>query len=113
MTALDAENVAFLPGMGPSEPNADKAGYVERETRKQIEALRTQGFIEDHHAGQVALAIVTAQSLDRASTRDAASGRANLTRAMKEVFEMLPQPAAVSASLLEKALAVILDPDDV
>lgn len=101
-------NDAMLPGFGDSTPNPGEAGYVERETAKQIEKLRDMGYIQDHHAGQVALAIVTARALDQSGQRGAASGRANLSRAMKEIFEMLPAPEVASTDNLAQALDRIM-----
>ncbi|MFJ3394009.1 hypothetical protein [Leifsonia aquatica] len=103
---------AMLPGFGDSTADPGKAGYVETETRKQIEKLRELGYIQDHHAGQVALAIVTARALDQSGQRGAASGRANLSRAMKEIFEMLPAPEVASTDDLKLTLDRILAEED-
>lgn len=103
------ENAPMLPGFEPPSPDARKPGYVEQETLKQIEALRALGYIEAHHSGQVALAIYTARQLDRMEGRGAASGQANLTRALKEVFELLPQPEAATGDTFDAAIRAILD----
>lgn len=101
----------MLPGLEPPTPASSEPGYVEQETRKQIDVLTRLGYIQDHHAGQVALAIFTARSLDRLEGRGAASGQANLSRALKEIFEMLPQPDAATQDALSDALAAILAED--
>lgn len=105
------ENNPMLPGFEVFPPTPSKPGYVEHETIKQIDALRALGYIEAHHSGQVALAIVTARQLDRLEGRGAASGQANLTRALKEVFEMLPQPEAAAGDSFDAAVQAILNPE--
>jgi len=107
-----AGNNAPLPGMELPSGDPQQPGEVERETQKQIDSLRSMGYIEDHHAGQVALALYTARALDRSEGRGAASGHANLSRAMKEIFEMLPQPEAASSDALDKALEAIMAGND-
>ncbi|MFJ2370871.1 hypothetical protein [Microbacterium sp. NPDC087665] len=105
---MTAENAPYLPGFDPTPPKDSTPGFIEQETLRQIEALRSMGYIEDHHAGQVALAITTARALDQAQGRGAPSGYANLTRAMKEIFETLPAPEAASADALTKVLDFLM-----
>ena len=112
MTQKTPDTAAFLPGLGLSPTEPHELGEVERATVEQIDALREMGYIEAHHAGQVALARVTARALDRSIGKGAASGQANLSRAMKEIFEMLPQPEAASSDALDKALVAIMEPHD-
>lgn len=102
------ENAPMLPGFDQPSTHSTEPGYVERETAKQIEKLREMGYIQDHHAGQVALAISTARQIDRLEGRGAASGQANLSRALKEVFEMMPQPEAATGDTFEAAVRAIL-----
>lgn len=98
-----------LPGMGiPTPP----IGSVEVETQRQIDALRRAGYIEEHHAGQVALALFTARAVDRSAGHGAPSGQANLIRALREIFELLPSPEAASQDALDKALEALRDNDD-
>ncbi|GAB2558734.1 hypothetical protein GCM10027033_14860 [Leucobacter ruminantium] len=98
----------MLPGFEPPARDNSEPGYVETETAKQIDKLREMGYIQDHHAGQVALAIVTARQIDRLEGKGAASGQANLSRALKEVFEMLPMPEAATGDTFEAAVRAIL-----
>ncbi len=102
------ENAPMLPGFEPQRPDAGEPGYMEQETRKQINKLTELGYLQEHHAGQVALAIVTARQIDRLDGRGAASGQANLSRALKEIFEMLPQPEAATGDTFEAAVQAIL-----
>lgn len=102
------DEAQMLPGFNWTAPESGELGYVETETRKQIDSLKALGYIQEHHAGQVALAINTARQLDRLQGRGAASGQANLTRALKEVFEMLPQPEAATGDTFEQAVQAIL-----
>lgn len=90
-----------LPGLElPALPNGD----LEVEVRKQLDQLARLGYLEPHHAGLAALAIVTAQDIDRSKGRGAPSGRANLYRVMNEIFEALPQPEQASKDALEQVL---------
>lgn len=108
MTNQDAP---MLPGMEPTMPE----GTVERSTRQQLDALRKLGYLLDHHEGQAELAIVTARAVDRASNnpRGAASGFANLARALREIFETLPTPEAASKDTLDVLLSALMDNDGV
>ena len=102
------EITGYLPGFEPKKQGDHVPGFIEQETHRQIESLRAMGYIEDHHAGQVALAITTARALDQAQGKGAPSGYANLTRAMKEIFETLPAPEAASADALDKVLTFLM-----
>jgi hypothetical protein len=111
------ENAPTLPGFEPPEPPTGP-GEIEQATIEQIDALRDMGYVQPHHSGQAALTIATARALDRAiaGRRGAASGIANLSRALKENFEMLPMPEIASTDDLKLALERILDeeqPSDV
>lgn len=102
------------PGMlfelGDSAPNDSEPGPVETGTRTQIEALTRLGYISDANAGQVALALATAKQIDALRGKGAASGQANLSRALKEIFETLPSPDAATSDVLGDALKVIMAP---
>lgn len=101
-----------LPGLGPVPAAGPGApGYVEAATVVMVDKLRADGWISDWHAGPVALAIVTARRVDASEGRGAPSGQANLLRAMKEIFELLPTPESVSSDALDKALAFMMSGD--
>ena len=100
-----------LPGLAPARPEAGAPGYVEAATVVMVDKLKSDGWITDHHAGPVALAIVTARRVDASEGRGAPSGQANLLRAMKEIFELLPAPETVSSDALDKALAAMMAED--
>lgn len=95
------EEEPTLPGLElPELP----AGDLEAEVRKQLDQLQRLGYLEPHHAGLAALALVTAADIDRSRGRGAPSGRANLYRVMNEIFEALPQPEQASKDALEQVL---------
>lgn len=100
------------PMLDGLEPPAQPMGVVERETQAQIDALKAQGYLEAHHAGQVALALFTARAVDRSEDRGAPSGQANLIRALREIYELLPSPEAASQDALDKALEALRENDD-
>lgn len=109
MTDRSDEITPALPGLGPAPRRPDaEPGYVEAATLVMVEKLKEDGWISDWHAGPVALAIVTARRVDLSEGRGAPSGQANLLRAMKEIFELLPTPENVSSDALDKALAVMM-----
>ena len=101
-----------IPGL---EPPTLPAGSLEAEVRRQVTKLQDLGYIEDHHAGLVALATATAADIDRTAGRGAPSGRANLLRVMNEILQTLPQPEMASKSKLDEVVDAMLhdDEDDV
>lgn len=111
MTGNHDESAPTLPGFEPARPDDSTPGYVEAQTLRQIEALTADGWITAHHGGPVALAIVTARRVDRAEGRGAPSGQANLLRALKEIFEILPTPERESSDALDKALSAMMTED--
>lgn len=90
-------------------PEDSKMGFLESATMQTIRDRTEKSWLGPGDAGPVALALITARKVDRMSPRDAASGQANLLRAMKEIFEMLPQPEAVGSSDLGEVLDAIRD----
>lgn len=88
---------SMLPGM---EPPRVPAGSLEAAVEKQIEKLRELGYIEDHHEGQVALALLTARNIDGSQGRGRPSGMAMILRVMNEILEALPQPETASVDTL-------------
>ncbi|GAT87972.1 hypothetical protein CVCC1112_2631 [Paenarthrobacter nicotinovorans] len=107
-TAPDSdESVPMLPGFGELAQNDGKPGFLEEATLRTIKARSEDGWLGPGDSGPVALALITARKVDRMSHRDAASGQANLLRAMKEVFEMLPQPEVAGSSDLKAVLEVV------
>lgn len=97
-----------LPGFEQAPAMPGKPGYVESATLEMVAELRRDGWITGHHAGPVALAVVTARRVDASEGRGAPSGQANLLRAMKEIFELLPAPETASSDALDKALAAMM-----
>lgn len=83
---------ANLPGMGIPGQDYIEGGYVETELGKQISRQQAAGEVDDRHAGIVALAVVAARNVDNMGYVGRPSGRANMLRAAREVFEMLPEP---------------------
>lgn len=108
MNPETADFAPVLPGFEVTPPDSGKAGYVETATLLMVEALKADGWITAHHAGPVALAVVTARRVDKSEGRGAPSGQANLLRAMKEIYELLPAPENQSSDALDKALAVMM-----
>lgn len=104
-----AETAPMLPGLEAPTPPALPVGQLELHIRKQTDSLTDLGYLEDHHAGLVHLAIVTAQDIDRSQGRGAPSGRANLLRVMNEILESLPQPEAASKDKLDLVLDALRD----
>ena len=101
----------MLAGLEPPKP-ATGAGSMELAVAKQVEVLRTQGYIEDNRAGQVELALHAARDVDRSFGRGAPSGRANLLRVMNEILDSLPQPEAASSDALAGVVEALLADDD-
>lgn len=99
---------ATLPGMelGRVEGSAPE-GTLQHSVALQVRALQTMGYIEEHHAAQVHLALVAARDIDMSTGRGAPSGRANLLRVMNEILERLPQPEAASVDKLGEVLTVL------
>ncbi|WP_104087271.1 hypothetical protein [Arthrobacter sp. GMC3] len=86
-------------------------GFLEKATMATVKERTEKGWITVGDSGPVALALITARKVDRMTSRDAASGQANLLRAMKEIFEMLPQPTVAGADELADVLAYVMDED--
>jgi len=106
-----AEMSATLDGLDiPDSPHA--AGSMEKAIGRQVDVLRRLGYIEDHHAGQVELALHTARDVDRSFGKGAPSGRANLLRVMNEILESLPHPEAASRDKLDEVVQALLADDD-
>lgn len=104
MNPQTGEFPPVLPGFEQGSTKKGEPGFVEAATLRMIEKLEADGWITVHHAGPCALAIVTARRVDSSEGRGAPSGQANLLRAMKEIFELLPTPENASSDALDKAL---------
>lgn len=107
-----AEDASTLPGLelpiAPEVPG-DESVYVA--TRRQLAQLAKLGYIEEHHAGKVQLALAAARDIDRSQGRGAPSGRANLYRVMNEILETIPQPEAASKDALDATLEAMMHDD--
>jgi hypothetical protein len=108
MSDYDDEIEPTLPGLELPSAKNEGGDLVTTAVTAQVAALRSLGYIEDHHAGQVALALAAARDIDRSFGRGAPSGRANLLRVMNEILESLPQPETASKDKLDQVLQVIL-----
>lgn len=97
----------MLPLFEEFEPNDGKRGFLESATMETIRDRTANGWLGPGDSGPMALAIITARKVDRMTARDAASGQANLLRAMKEIFEMLPQPEVVGSDDLGAVLELV------
>lgn len=93
-----------LPGL---EPPTMPTGQLEAQVRAQIEALQSLGYVEAHHAGLCALAIVTARDLDTTTGHGKPYARANLLRVMNEILMSLPQPETASRDKLDDVIDAI------
>lgn len=109
MTNETRTEAAMLPGL---EPPKEADGSLAAAVAKQIEALKSLGYIEMNHAAQVELALVAARDIDRSFGKGAPSGRANLLRVMNEILESLPQPEAASKDKLDEVVAAMLHDDE-
>jgi hypothetical protein len=115
MTGQGTETTPALFAVEPETPKISAPGPMEASIIKQMDSLRSQGYIEDHHAGLVMLARIAAADLDTSQGRGAPSGRANLIRAVKEILEIVPAPEAASKDALADVVAAMSadDPADV
>ncbi len=65
------------------------------------------------HAGIRALVLKTARAVDEISANDAASGRAQLLKALNDVAMQLPQPPAAEVTVIDKLLELFqIDSDE-
>jgi hypothetical protein len=101
------DSAPMLPLFEEFEPTDGKRGFLESATLKTIEVRTADGWLGPGDSAVMALAIITARKVDRMTSRDAASGQANLLRTMKEVLETMPQPEVAGSSDLGAVLEVI------
>lgn len=92
-----------LPGVDVPEPE-QAAGFIEQQLRVQIERQRAAGELDDRHAGRVALAVIAARRADRLRANEKAYGVAQVLGAVKQCFELLPEPVAAQESDAFKAI---------
>lgn len=98
----------MLPLFEEFEPTDGKRGFLETATLETIRVRTQDGWLGPGDSAVMALSIITARKVDRMSPRDAASGQANLIRAMKEILEFMPQPeVAAGAGDLAAVLEVV------
>lgn len=103
------EQAALIPEMkGVSE----EIGPVERGYLKQIKTLEESGAMGPEHAGTRSLVLNAARAVDHIKPTDAASGRSNLIKALKEVAQMLPSPAEHHSSLLAEIRDLMAAPGE-
>lgn len=101
------ESEPMFPIFEEFTPDPAGCGFLEKATLQTVRDRTENGWLGPGDAGPVALAIITARKVDRMTSKDAASGQANLLRAMKEIFEMLPQPEVVGADELGAVLEFV------
>lgn len=94
-----------------SERNGGNLGDVETAYAEQIQALEKTGVMGEAHSGIKALVLRAARAVDRIKVTDAASGQAQLLKALNDVAAQLPQPKTADVSVID-ALRAILDGDD-
>jgi hypothetical protein len=115
MTQDQEKSSATLPGLEHESGSTSltaPAGPMELAAQRQVDALTRQGHLEEHHAGLVALTLAAARDIDRSFGRGAPSGRANLLRVMREIFEILPAPVAASQDMLDTVLSALRSDHD-
>ena len=100
-----------LEGLTQPRPGFGEPGYVEAALIQQITAMREHGHIDDRHAGTVALARVAAQQVDDMGLVGRPSGRANMLRAAREVFELLPEVEQDNADVFSELLTFVKGED--
>lgn len=80
-----------LAGIDLPDTVSGRRGYVERALAEQVEAMRETGELDNRHSALVALAHSAARQVDSMGEIGRPSGRANMLRAAREVFELLPE----------------------
>lgn len=103
----------ILEGIEPPSPTYGREGFVEAAMRRQVEAMTLAGTLTNEHAGAIALAMTAARQVDNiGSGGGRPSGRAMMLTAATKVFELLPQPEAVSEDKWETLMKELRDLDE-
>ena len=77
-------------------------GDVEQSFKTQIEYLEKTGVMNAAQAGLKTLVLRSARAVDRIKPTDAASGQANLIKALNEVSARLPEPKSEEVSVIDR-----------
>lgn len=85
--------------MKRSEKKSDP-GEVEQAFKEQIEFLEERHVITAAHKGLKLLVLRAARAVDEIKPNDAASGQAQLLKALNEVATALPMPAVEEVSVI-------------
>lgn len=104
--------IETLPGF-ESVRISEEEGEVERSYRSQIEALEKAGVMGEAHSGIKALVLRAARAVDQIKAQDAASGQAQLLKALNDIAAQLPQPKSAEGSVIDQLRAVLDGTDDV
>nr|DAX90686.1 MAG TPA: hypothetical protein [Caudoviricetes sp.] len=88
--------------------SVEKPGIVEDAYRRQIDSLKNAGYLDDTHAGLISLVLKAARAVDDIKPTDAASGRAQLFKALNDIADKLPRAVEQAADPLH-ALTALLD----
>ena len=100
---MDAVAPSYLPGF---EEKPTEIGEVEKAFTQQMDMLLKDKVMTPAHAGLRSLVLTTARAVDSIKASDAASGRANLIRALNEVSARLPEPKTEELSALDRLEAL-------
>ena len=103
--------ITTLPGF-ESIGNDVKEGEVERSYRSQIETLEKAGVMGEAHSGIKALVLRAARAVDQIKAQDAASGQAQLLKALNDIAAQLPQPESAGGSVIDQLRAVLDGTDE-
>jgi hypothetical protein len=99
-----------LPGFETKKP---EPGEVEQSFARQMDTLTKSKVMTDAHQGLRALVLRAARAVDQIKPTDAASGQANIIRALNEVAAALPEPKTEEVSALDRLEALFcLDSDE-
>lgn len=82
-----------------------EAGYIE-----QIRELEKLGAMTAAHTGIKTLVLKAARAVDQIKPNDAASGRANLLKALNDIASRLPEPPTTAISTLDTIREIMSAP---
>lgn len=94
------EVLALFEAPNQSE-SAGNPGPVERSFIEQMDHLESARVMTKAHSGIKSLVLRSARAVDQIKPSDAASGQAQLIKALAEVAAQLPAPRAEEVSVIE------------
>nr|DAW36652.1 MAG TPA: hypothetical protein [Caudoviricetes sp.] len=86
---------------------AENPGEVEKSYRIQIDSMKEAGYLDETHTGLISLVLKAARAVDDIKPSDAASGRAQLFKALNDIADKLPRPAEQAHDPLQKLTEVL------